>query len=74
MSRIVLSDAEFATVTQLLHSAAGLSFDESRRDSLGFSIGERMRATKTPDVGTYLAKVGAPTGTDELQWLSSRRR
>jgi chemotaxis protein methyltransferase CheR len=69
VKRVALSDAEFATVTQLLHSAAGLSFDESRRDSLGFSIGERMRATKTPDVGTYLAKVGAPTGTDELQWL-----
>jgi chemotaxis protein methyltransferase CheR len=69
VKRVALSDAEFATVTKLLHDAAGLSFDESRRDSLGFSIGERMRATKTADVEAYLVKVGSVTGAEERQAL-----
>jgi chemotaxis protein methyltransferase CheR len=69
MKRVVLSDAEFATIKKLLHNAAGLSFDDSRRDSLGFSIGERMRATKTADVEGYLVKVSSVTGADERQAL-----
>jgi chemotaxis protein methyltransferase CheR len=69
VKRVALSDAEFASVAKLLHNAAGLSFDESRRDSLGFSIGERMRATKTVDVETYLTNVSSVTGVEELQWL-----
>jgi chemotaxis protein methyltransferase CheR len=69
VNRVALSDAEFAAVARLLHGAAGLSFDDSRRDSLGFSIGERMRATKTADVASYLAKVTAVTGAEERQAL-----
>ncbi|HWA67494.1 MAG TPA: CheR family methyltransferase [Mycobacteriales bacterium] len=69
MKRVALSDAEFAAITRLLHEAAGLSFDDSRRDSLSFSVGERMRATRTPDVAAYLAKVTAVTGAEERQAL-----
>jgi chemotaxis protein methyltransferase CheR len=69
VNRVALSDAEFAAVARLLHGAAGLSFDDSRRDSLGFSIGERMRATKTADVESYLTKVTSVTGAEERQAL-----
>ncbi|HWC36078.1 MAG TPA: CheR family methyltransferase [Mycobacteriales bacterium] len=69
MKRVALTDSEFATVANLLHSAAGLSFDESRRDSLGFSIAERMRVTNVDDVGSYLGRVSAITGGAELQAL-----
>ena len=69
MKRVALSDSEFAAVARLLHDAAGLSFDDSRRDSLGFSIGERMRATRTPDVAAYITKVSSVTGAEERQAL-----
>ncbi len=69
MKRVALTDSEFATVANLLHSAAGLSFDDSRRDSLAFSIAERMRATKVDDVAAYLSRVSAITGAAELQAL-----
>jgi chemotaxis protein methyltransferase CheR len=69
VKRVALSDSEFATVANLLHSAAGLSFDESRRDSLAFSIAERMRITKIEDVSSYLSQVGAYNGAKELQAL-----
>ncbi|MGN6473364.1 MAG: CheR family methyltransferase [Mycobacteriales bacterium] len=69
MKRVALTDSEFATIAKLLHSAAGLSFDESRRDSLAFSIAERMRVTRITDVEAYLTKVGSLTGAQELQAL-----
>jgi chemotaxis protein methyltransferase CheR len=64
-----LTDSEFATVANLLHSAAGLSFDDSRRDSLSFSIAERMRIAKIDEVSAYLSRVSAITGAEELQAL-----
>lgn len=69
MKRVALSDEEFAAVAKLLHGAAGLSFDDARRDSLAFSIAERMRMADVPDVASYLAKVGSLTGAAELQAL-----
>lgn len=69
MNRVALTDSEFATVANLLHSAAGLSFDESRRDSLAFSIAERMRATRIAEVSAYLSRVASVTGGEELQAL-----
>jgi two-component system CheB/CheR fusion protein len=69
MNRIMLSDPEFAAVASLLHDAAGLSFDDSRRDSLGFSIAERMHVTQTDDVASYLALLAGPNGGHERQAL-----
>jgi chemotaxis protein methyltransferase CheR len=69
MNRLMLSDPEFAAVASLLHDAAGLSFDDSRRDSLSFCIAERMRATQTPDVTTYLEVLASPDGSAERQAL-----
>jgi len=69
LNRIALSDPEFATVASLLHDAAGLSFDDSRRDSLGFCIAERMSATQVSEVSTYLAMLTGPDGGRERQAL-----
>lgn len=65
----MLSDPEFAAVASLLHAAAGLSFDDSRRDSLGFSIAERMQVTQMDDVASYLALLAGPNGGHERQAL-----
>lgn len=69
MNRVVLSDAEFAIVASLLHDAAGLCFDNSRRDSLAFSVADRMTATQTLDVAAYLAVLAGPGGVAERQAL-----
>jgi chemotaxis protein methyltransferase CheR len=69
VSRIVLSDVEFAAVASLLHDAAGLTFDESRRDSLCFCIAERMSSIQSPDVAAYLAVLVGPDGATERQSL-----
>ena len=67
-TKVVLDDAEYARVRLLLSRAAGLVFDESRRDSMGYSIGERLRATGIATVGAYLDEVCAP-GSAERQRL-----
>jgi chemotaxis protein methyltransferase CheR len=69
MTRLLLTDAEFATLTKLLHSAAGLAFDQARRDSLAYSIADRMAATQTTDVPSYLALLTGPGGPVERQAL-----
>src|SRR3954469_569876 len=69
MNRVRLSDHEFTTLTQLLHHTAGLVFDDSRRDSLAYSVHERMRAAGCSDVSSYLALVGSTTGNEERQAL-----
>jgi chemotaxis protein methyltransferase CheR len=69
MNRIVLSDPQFAAIASLLHDAAGLSFDDSRRESLGYSIAERMAATGSDDVGAYLGLLTGSDGGAERQAL-----
>ena len=66
--RTVLTDAELARLRVLLHRTAGLVFEDSRRESLGYCLGERLRATGDPDVAAYLRRVEAP-GSPELQPL-----
>jgi chemotaxis protein methyltransferase CheR len=69
MTRVDLTDQEFTAVARLLHDAAGLSFDESRRESLGFCVSERMNATRTDSVAAYLAMLTGPQGGAERQAL-----
>jgi chemotaxis protein methyltransferase CheR len=69
MSRITLSDSEFTAVASLLHDAAGLSFDETRRESLGYSVTDRMAATQTESVAAYLDLLSGPDGGRERQAL-----
>ena len=52
-SKVALDDAEYARVRLLLSRAAGLVFDESRRDSMGYSIGERLRALQSGKLYLY---------------------
>jgi chemotaxis protein methyltransferase CheR len=69
MSRAPLSDDEFTTLADLLYRTAGLAFDDSRRESLAFSVHERMRAAGCADVASYLALVAGGKGADERQAL-----
>ncbi|HET7310309.1 MAG TPA: CheR family methyltransferase [Mycobacteriales bacterium] len=69
MKRAPLSDQEFTTLADLLYRAAGLAFDDSRRESLAYSVHERMRAAGCADVASYLALVAASAGADERQAL-----
>lgn len=68
-TRVVLDDAQYARVRLLLSRAAGLVFDESRRASLGYSIGERLRATGMASVGAYLEEVGAPDSQERQRLI-----
>jgi chemotaxis protein methyltransferase CheR len=66
---MTLTEEEFVTVARLLHDAAGLSFDDSRRESLGYSVAARMAATGTPDVSAYLALLSGTGSGQERQAL-----
>ena len=65
--KVVLSEEEFATLRALLARVAGLSFDDARRESLGYSLGARMEEGGVPSVRAYLALVERDPG--ELQRL-----
>jgi chemotaxis protein methyltransferase CheR len=54
MKRQSLTDAQFAHLARLLHESAGLAFDETRRESLAYSVNERIRARGCTDVPDYL--------------------
>lgn len=58
--RLRLSDAEFGQLRTLLAGFAGLVFDESRRDSVAYSVAERLRETGAAGVASYLALLGDP--------------
>ena len=68
MSPLALGDAELTRLRTLLSGAAGLVFEDSRRESLGFCVSERLRATGQADVSSYLEEVER-AGTPELQSL-----
>ena len=69
MSTPSLSDEQFGAIARLLHDTAGLAFDESRRDSIAFSIGERMRQSGHANVASYLSMLTGPAGATERQAL-----
>jgi chemotaxis protein methyltransferase CheR len=69
MTKVELTDTQFAALTTLLYRAAGLAFDETRRESLAYSVHERMRAAGCADVSSYLALVVGDGGADERQAL-----
>jgi chemotaxis protein methyltransferase CheR len=69
VSRVELAPHQFERVRALLDREAGLVFDESRRDSLSYSLGERLGATGARSVDEYLLMLAEPTGLAELQSL-----
>jgi len=68
MTRVVLADADLARLRVVLTTAAGLVFEDSRRESLAYCVAERLRATGCADVRAYLELVEHP-GSAELQPL-----
>ena len=64
-----MTDEQFAVITQLLSELAGLAFDASRRESIGYSISERMRATGCKDVSAYVHLLFAADAGIERQAL-----
>jgi chemotaxis protein methyltransferase CheR len=65
-SKVVLTDDEFAQLRSLLARSAGLVFDDARRDSVAYCIAERLRATGTHDVPSYLALLVDPAERQHL--------
>ncbi len=61
-----LTDDQFEELRGLLGRLAGLVFEPSRRDSVGYCVAERLRATGVPDVDAYLALL---TDAEERQRL-----
>ncbi|MDQ1710965.1 MAG: chemotaxis protein methyltransferase CheR [Frankiaceae bacterium] len=67
--KAALSEPDFARARDLLARAAGLVFDDSRRDSLAYSLGERVGARGLASVDAYLELLDRPGSGDELQAL-----
>ena len=55
-----LTDGEFGRLRALLAEAAGLVFDDSRREALALSVGERLRACGAAGVAAYLDRLDEP--------------
>jgi chemotaxis protein methyltransferase CheR len=64
-----LSDADFASVRTYLEHTAGLVFEESRRGALAAVVTERLTATGSGGVLSYLALLDAVDGLAERQRL-----
>ncbi len=65
---VTLTDQELDRLRTVLSAAAGLVFEDSRRDSLSYSVAERMRLTGIAGVPAYLDAVSRH-GSPELQPL-----
>jgi chemotaxis protein methyltransferase CheR len=64
-----MNDDEFEILRRILERAAGLVHDDSRRDSLNFSVMSRIDACGLPSVAAYLALLAGPNGVVERQKL-----
>ncbi|MDQ6648961.1 MAG: protein-glutamate O-methyltransferase CheR, partial [Actinomycetota bacterium] len=69
--RLLLTDDEFTRLRDLLAELAGLVFDGSRRESLSYSVAERLAATGLPDAAAYVSLVeqSGPVALTERQAL-----
>jgi len=54
VNRLVVSDADYARVRRVLARAAGLVFDDARRESMAFSLSERLQEVGLTVLGDYL--------------------
>jgi chemotaxis protein methyltransferase CheR len=64
--KLTLTPEQFGTLQELLSEVAGLVFDETRRESMAYSIAERLRETGSRDVATYLEKLTEPAERQRL--------
>lgn len=58
--KVRLTTEQFDALRTLLSRAAGLVFDESRRQSMAYSVAERVRESGAADVTAYLAMLDDP--------------
>ena len=66
MVKVTLSSEQFETLRVLLSQAAGLVFDESRKESMAYSVAERLRESGACDVSSYLALLDDPAEKQRL--------
>ncbi|MCU1594250.1 MAG: methyltransferase, CheR-type [Frankiales bacterium] len=64
--KVALSQAQFEALQVLLARAAGLVFDDSRKESMAYSVAERIRASGAPDVDAYLLLLDDPAERQRL--------
>ena len=64
--RVSLSQEEFDALRAYLARAAGLVFDDARRESVAYSVAERMRALGLREVRAYLGRLDDPTERQHL--------
>lgn len=68
-TKVVLADEDFTRLRSLLSDVAGLVFDDSRRESMGYSIGERLRDTGIATVAAYLDEVFRPASPERQKLI-----
>ncbi len=64
--KVALTTEQFEQLRTLLAASAGLVFDDTRRESLAYSVAERLRDTGAPDVSTYLGLLETPAERQRL--------
>jgi chemotaxis protein methyltransferase CheR len=64
--KLALTPDEFDAIRRLLADVAGLVFDDSRRESMSYSIAERLRETGSRDVPSYLQVLQDPAERQRL--------
>ena len=64
--KISLTTEQYDALRGLLADAAGLVFDEARRESMSYSVAERMRAVGIRDVSVYLSRLDDPVERQHL--------
>lgn len=64
--KVKLTAEQFDALRQLLSRAAGLVFDDSRHQSMSYSVAERVRESGARDVPAYLAMLDDPAEQQRL--------
>nr|UXE44626.1 hypothetical protein Hi04_10k_c2835_00031 [uncultured bacterium] len=64
--KLTLTAEQFDLLRRLLADVAGLVFDDTRRESMAYSIAERLRETGARDVPSYLARLEDPVERQRL--------
>jgi chemotaxis protein methyltransferase CheR len=69
--RTLLSPAEFARIAEIAKREAGLALTVTKNSMISARVARRLRDTRTPDFGSYVALLESRRGADELRMLIS---
>ena len=64
--KVSLTGEEYDALRAFLAQAAGLVFDDSRKESMAYSVAERLRGSGARDVASYLALLEDPAERQRL--------